>query len=228
MKSATIADLEEIRRRAREHIEHGAVTEHYRADRATVLKLLNEALATELVCTLRYQRHYFMATGIHSRAVAEEFQEHANEEREHANRIAERIVQLAGSPDFNPEGLLSRSHSDYVEGVSLLDMIKEDLIAERIAIGSYSEIIRYLGNDDPTTRRLFEDILAKEEEHAEELSSIITALDKDVLRYARPPSEASQAEGPAKAEARPTFEEEPPKTEPRPTLEGPPLGKTGS
>jgi bacterioferritin len=186
VKSATIADLEEIRRRAREHVEHGAVTAQYRADRGVVLKLLNEALATELVCVLRYKRHYFMAVGIHSKAVAEEFLEHAEEETEHADWIAERIVQLDGEPNYSPEGLLSRSHSDYVEGTSLLDMIKEDLVAERIAIGSYSEIIRYVGDADPTTRRLFEKILAKEEEHAEELASIIASLDQDALGYDRP------------------------------------------
>jgi len=149
MKSATITDLEEIRRRAREHVEHGAVTDTYRADRAVVLKLLNEALATELVCALRYKRHYFMAVGIHSKGVAEEFKEHAEEETEHADWFAGRIVQLDGEPNFNPEGLLSRSHSDYAEGGSLLEMITEDLVAERIAIGSYTEIIRYLGDDDP-------------------------------------------------------------------------------
>ena len=196
MKSRAIADLEEIRRRARENVEHGAVTENYRADRGTVLKLLNEALATELVCSLRYQRHYFMATGIHSRAIADEFQQHANDEREHANRIAERIVQLDGAPNFNPEGMVSRSHSDYVEGASLLDMIKEDLIAERIAIDTYREIIGFVGNDDPTTRRLFEEILAKEEEHAQELATIIASLDKDVLLYDRPLPSGQPADDP--------------------------------
>ena len=197
MKSATITDLEEIRRRAREHVEHGAVTDSYRADRAVVLKLLNEALATELVCALRYKRHYFMAVGIHSRAVAEEFREHAEEETEHANRIAERIVQLDGEPNFSPDGLLSRSHSEYVEGGSLLEMIREDLVAERIAIDSYTEIIRYLGQDDPTTRRLFEEILAKEEEHAEELASIIASLYQEALAEDRPPKKAAVAGRPS-------------------------------
>jgi bacterioferritin len=191
--SATIADLEEIRRRAREHVEQGAVTPYYKADRKMVLNLLNEALATELLCALRYKRHYFMATGIHSKAIAEEFLEHAREEIGHADMIAERIVELGGAPDFNPDGLVSRSHSDYVEGTSLVEMIKEDLIAERIAIGSYTEIIRYLGNDDPTTRRMFEKILAKEEEHAEELSSIIDALDKAGVRYDREPQTVQPA-----------------------------------
>jgi bacterioferritin len=227
MKSATIADLEEIRRRAREHVEHGAVTEHYRADRTQVLKLLNAALATELVCTLRYQRHYFMASGIHSRAVAEEFQEHANEERQHAEWIAERIVQLDGAPNFNPEGLLSRSHSDYVEGESLLDMIKENLVAERIAIDSYSEIIRYLGDDDPTTRRLFEEILKQEEEHAQDLANIISSLNTDELRHDRPPPQAQPAEAPGQAEPRPAAEGQA-KAGPRSKLQGPPVGKTGS
>jgi len=195
MKSATITDLEEIRRRAREHVEHGAVTDRYRADRAVVLKLLNEALATELVCALRYKRHYFMAVGIHSKAVATEFKEHADEEMDHANRFAERIVQLDGEPNFNPEGMLSRSHSDYTEGASLLEMIKEDLVAERIAIGSYTEIIRYLGQDDPTTRRLFEEVLAKEEEHAEELSSIIASMDQEALSEDRHPAAEQPALG---------------------------------
>ncbi len=192
-KSATITDLEEIRRRAREHIERGAVTEHYRADRETVLSLLNDSLATELVCVLRYKRHYFMACGIHSRGVAEEFLEHANEESVHADRLAERIIQLGGEPNFNPEGLLSRSHSEYVEGESLLDMIREDLIAERIAIDSYTDIIRYLGDDDPTTRRLFEEILANEEQHAEDLSTIIHSLDKDLLERDKSPEQPPMA-----------------------------------
>src|SRR3954471_14065406 len=168
-KSPFVSDIEEIRRRARQHIENGAVTEGYRGDRETVLKLLNEALATEIVCVLRYKRHYYMASGIHSQAVTQEFQEHAAEEQEHADRIASRIVQLDGEPNLNPDGLLSRSHSEYVEGASTLDMIREDLVAERVAIESYSEIIRYLADKDPTTRRLMEDILAKEEEHAEDM-----------------------------------------------------------
>jgi bacterioferritin len=148
-----VADIEEIRRRARLHMEKGAVTDGYRADREAVIEILNQALATELVCVLRYKRHYYMASGIHSQAVTEEFLEHAKEEQEHADRIAERITQLDGEPDFNPEGLLSRSHSEYAEGKSLLDMLREDLVAERIAIDSYSEIVRYLGEDDPTSRR---------------------------------------------------------------------------
>src|SRR5467141_3418136 len=168
-----LTDVQELRRRARQHIEEGAVTDGYRADRETVIKLLNEALATEIVCVLRYKRHYFMASGINAEGVAAEFLQHANEEQGHADLIAQRIVQLGGAPNFSPEGLLSRSHAEYVEGDSLLDMIKEDLVAERIAIDSYREMINYLGNDDPTTRRMMEGILAMEEEHAEDLVSLL-------------------------------------------------------
>jgi bacterioferritin len=175
-QSDFVADIAEIRRRARQHIECGAVTDAYRGDRETVIRVLNEALATELVCVLRYKRHYFTAYGIHAQAVAEEFQEHAREEQEHADKIAERITQLDGDPDLNPDTLTRRSHSEYVEGTSLVDMIREDLVAERIAIDSYSEIIRYLGEKDPTSRRVMEEILAKEEEHAEELKSLIETL----------------------------------------------------
>jgi bacterioferritin len=171
-----VSDLEAIRLRARQHIENGAVTESYKADRGTVIRVLNEALATELVCVLRYKRHYYMATGIHAQAVAEEFAEHAKEEQEHADKIAERITQLDGAPDFNPEILAKRSHSQYVEGTSLVDMIREDLVAERIAIESYSEIIRYLGEQDPTSRRVMEEILAKEEEHADDLKNLIEGV----------------------------------------------------
>ena len=138
-----------------------------------MLKLLNEALATEIVCVLRYKRHYFMAKGIHAEGVAAEFLEHANEEQGHADQIAQRIVQLGGEPDFSPDGLSSRSHAEYVEGDTLDDMIKEDLVAERIAIDSYREIISYLGDDDPTTRRLMEEILAMEEEHADDLANLV-------------------------------------------------------
>ena len=155
------------------HIEKGAVTEGYTADRDTVIKLLNEALATELVCVLRYKRHYFMASGIQADSVAAEFLEHANDEQGHADQIAARIVQLGGEPNFNPEGLLTRSHAEYVEGDTLTEMIKEDLVAERIAIDSYREMVRYLGNDDPTSRRLIEGILAVEEEHADDLVSLL-------------------------------------------------------
>ena len=171
-----VSDLEEIRRRARQHIENGAVTEAYRGDRETVIRVLNEALATELVCVLRYKRHYYMASGIHAQAVAEEFAEHAKEEQEHADKIAERITQLDGEPDFNPETLVRRSHSEYVPGDSLFEMIREDLVAERIAIDSYKEIVRYLGDNDPTSRRVMEEILANEEEHAEDLKNLIQNL----------------------------------------------------
>ena len=175
-KNSFLSDISEIRRRARQHIEDGAVTDSYKGDRKTVLRVLNEALATEIVCVLRYKRHHYMAKGIHSQAVAEEFLEHAAEEQEHADMIAERITQLDGEPNFNPDGLLTRSHSEYVEGESLVDMIKEDLVAERIAIESYSEIIRYLADNDPTSRRLMESILAKEEEHAEDMKTLLETI----------------------------------------------------
>ena len=174
-----LTDVQELRRRARQHIETGAVTEGYRANRDTVIKLLNEALATEIVCVLRYKRHYFMAQGIHADPIASEFLTHANEEQGHADQIAARIVQLGGSPNFSPEGLLSRSHSEYVEGQTLLDMIKEDLIAERVAIDSYTEMIRYIGDDDITTRRMLEAILQVEEEHADDLVSFLADIEKD-------------------------------------------------
>jgi bacterioferritin len=177
MKGAFLTDVQEIRKRARQHVEKGAVTEGYRADRETVVKLLNEALATEIVCVLRYKRHYFMARGIHAEPVAKEFQQHAAEEQEHADEIAERITQLDGEPNLNPEGLLSRSHSEYAEGESLTDMIREDLVAERIAIDTYAEMARYFGEDDPTTRRMIEGILAKEEEHANEMADLLSTFD---------------------------------------------------
>jgi bacterioferritin len=171
-----LTDIQTLRDRARQHIETGAVTPAYKADRDTVLKLLNEALATEIICVLRYKRHYFMATGIHAQSVAAEFAEHAAEEQSHADRIAARIVQLGGEPDFAPQGLLMRSHSEYVPGRDLVDMIKEDLVAERIAIDSYAEVVRYIGDGDPTTCNMMEDILAKEEEHAEDLVSMLAEL----------------------------------------------------
>ncbi|MBX3697949.1 MAG: ferritin-like domain-containing protein [Dokdonella sp.] len=173
-----VSDIKNIRKRAREHIERGAVTEGYKADRETVIKILNEALATEIVCVLRYKYHYYMASGINAQSVAAEFLEHANEEQGHADRIAERITQLGGAPNLSPEGLLTRSHSDYVEGDDLVDMIKENLVAERIAIDSYREIVTYLGNADPTTRRIMEEILAVEEEHADDMSTLLEALGK--------------------------------------------------
>jgi bacterioferritin len=157
-------------------MEQGAVTSAYTADRDTVIRILNEVLATEIVCVLRYKRHFYMATGIHAQAVAAEFLQHAEEEQGHADLAAERITQLGGEPNFNPEGLAARSHSEYAEGKTLLDMVREDLVAERIAVESYNEIIRYLGNDDPTTRRMLEKIMAKEEEHADDMKKILENL----------------------------------------------------
>jgi bacterioferritin len=174
-----VTDVKELRRRARQHMEQGAVTEGYRADRATVMRILNEALATELVCVLRYKRHYYMAPGIHSGAVVDEFLEHAQNEQEHADRLAERITQLGGEPDLNPETLTARSHSEYIEGEGLIAMIREDLVAERIVIQSYSEMIRYLGDDDPSTRRMLEEILAQEEDHANELQTLLERYGPD-------------------------------------------------
>ena len=171
-----LTDIKTLRERARKHIENGAVTEGYTADRETVVKLLNEALATEIVCVLRYKRHYFMASGIHAEGVAAEFLEHANDEQGHADQIAQRIVQLNGEPNFNPEGLLMRSHAEYVEGTTLIDMIQEDLVAERIAIDSYREMINYFANDDPTSRRMLEGTLAVEEEHADDLVSLLEKM----------------------------------------------------
>ncbi|HEY9546800.1 MAG TPA: ferritin-like domain-containing protein [Solimonas sp.] len=173
-----VTDIENIRRRARQHIEKGAITEGYKADRKTVIKILNEALATEIVCVLRYKYHYFKASGINATAVATEFAEHATEEQQHADQICARIVQLGGKPNLSPDGLLSRSHSDYVEGEDIVEMLQEDLVAERIAIDSYREIIDYLGSDDPTSRRVMEEILAKEEEHAEDLGTLLEELGK--------------------------------------------------
>ncbi|MDX1583126.1 MAG: ferritin-like domain-containing protein [Thermoanaerobaculia bacterium] len=174
-----LTDIKEIRRRAREHIEQGAVTGGYRADRELVIKLLNEALATEIVCVLRYKRHYFMAQGLHADPIAAEFLEHANEEQDHADQIAERITQLGGDPNFSPEGILSRSHSEYVEGENLIDMIREDLVAERVAIDSYNEMIQFIGDDDPVTKNMLIGILAVEEEHADDLASFLADLDEN-------------------------------------------------
>jgi bacterioferritin len=178
MDKPFLTDINTIRARARQHIEQGAVTPGYLADRETVVKLLNEALATEIVCTLRYKRHYFMASGLNAQGVAQEFLEHAAEEQAHADQIAARIVQLGGAPNFSPDGLLTRSHAEYVEGSDLIEMIREDLVAERIAIDSYGEMVRYLGEKDPTSRRLMEEILAKEEEHADDLKSLLERLSR--------------------------------------------------
>ncbi|MDQ7979419.1 ferritin-like domain-containing protein [Paraburkholderia sp. SARCC-3016] len=174
-KGPFVMDLERIRAQARQDMDDGPVTQTYKADRETVLKLLNGALATEIVCTLRYKRHYFMAKGINSEGVAQEFLEHANEEQQHADQLAARIVQLGGEPDFAPDSLTARSHSEYKEGADLKDMIRENLVAERIAIDTYREIVRYLGDADTTTRRIFEEILAVEEEHADDMADLLSS-----------------------------------------------------
>ena len=168
-----LTDVNALRESARRHVEEGAVTERYSANREKVLELLNEALATELVCVLRYRHDYFMARGFASKAAADEFLEHANEELQHADQIAERIVQLGGEPHFNPNGLTQRSHSEYRTGKTLAEAIRENLVAERIAIDSYREMIQYIGDSDPTTRRMLEDILATEEEHADDLADLL-------------------------------------------------------
>jgi len=176
---AALTDVKTLRAQARRHIEEGAVTAGYSDDRAAVLGLLNEALATEIVCVLRYRRHHFMARGIDAKSTADEFLAHSNEEQGHADRIAERIVQLGGEPDFAPDGLAGRSHAEYVAGRSLVDMIREDLVAERIAIDSYRELIQYLGHQDPTTSHMLREILAVEEKHADELADLLAGLPKE-------------------------------------------------
>ena len=181
-----LTDVPTLRRNARQHVDDGAVTAGYSANREAVLKLLNDALATEIICVLRYRRHYFMARGIHSQGVADEFLAHSNEEQGHADQIAERIVQLGGDPDFSPTTLQTRSHSEYVAGTTLVDMIREDLVAERIAIDSYREMIQFIGADDPTTRRMLEEVLAVEEEHADELADLLQGM----------PAEQSDASAP--------------------------------
>lgn len=173
MSDAFVADVLAIRKRAREQMANGAVTEGHKADPKQVISVLNEVLATELVCVLRYKRHYYAARGLNSLSIKQEFLEHAKEEQQHADAIAERISQLGGEPDFNPATLVGRSHSEYQEGHSVISMLQEDLVAERIAAATYTEIARWLGNDDPTTRRLIERILEKEEEHAEDLISLL-------------------------------------------------------
>ena len=170
------ADIEEIRRRARQKMEEGAITASYKADKTKVVEVLNEVLATEVVCTLRYKTRYYMAQGIHSESVAAEFLQHATEEQQHADMVADRIAELGGNPNFNPDGLATRSHAEYKECDRLEDMIREDLVAERIAVATYSEIVRWLANDDPTTRRLIEEILAKEEEHADDLAKLLVRI----------------------------------------------------
>jgi len=176
MSTVELTDVNTLRQRARQHVEQGAVTEGYSADRQTILRLLNESLATEWVCALRYKRHYYMASGIKASVAAAEFLEHANQELEHADKLAERIVQLGGEPDLNPDNLSKNSHAQYVAGRDLKEMVLEDLVAERIAIDSYRESVRYIGETDPTTRRIFEDILAQEEEHADDMADLLKGL----------------------------------------------------
>jgi bacterioferritin len=171
-----LSDIQTLRKRARQNIEDGAVTKGYAADRKVVIRLLNEALATELVCVLRYKRHFFMAKGINSDSVRSEFLAHASEEMIHADRLAKRIVELGGEPNFSPDGLSVRSHAEYIEGDTLNSMIKEDLIAERVAIESYREMIAYLAEHDPTTQHMLKDILASEEEHADDLVSLLEGM----------------------------------------------------
>jgi bacterioferritin len=173
-----LSDIDEIRARARKKIEEGAVTDDYTLDREQVVGILNEALATELICTLRYRFHNIMATGIHAESIAEEFREHAEDEEEHAWRIARRIKQLGGKPEMNPSVFARTSHSEYVEGSTLTDMIRENLVAERIAIQTYREIVRFLGDRDSTSRTMMEEILAKEEEHADDMSDLLTDIER--------------------------------------------------
>ena len=176
MTEANLTDVATLRSRARQNVENGAVTEGYAADREEIIRLLNASLGTELVCGLRHQRHYFMASGVKAAVAAQEFLEHATQEAEHADKLAERIVQLGGEPEFNPDLLSKNSHAQYVAGNSLKEMVYEDLVAERIAVDSYREIIQYIGDKDPTTRRLFEEILAQEEEHADDMADILESL----------------------------------------------------
>jgi bacterioferritin len=171
-----ISDVNELRKRARNHLQAGAVTEDYRADRAQVIKLLNEVLATELMCILRYKSHYYRAAGIHEDVVKPEFLQHAQEAQRHADLAAQRIVQLNGLPDFNPEGLAARSRSEFVEASNVIEMIREDLIAERIAVEFYSEIVHWLGDKDLVTRKIMMEILAMEAEHAEDMKSLLGRL----------------------------------------------------
>jgi bacterioferritin len=176
-KQVTFSTVSELRKRAREHILKGAVTPDYQGNVEMACKILNEALATEIVCMLRYTAHYYLAEGLHAKAVSEEFKEHASEEQEHANWLAKRIRELGGKPDFNPATLLSRSHAEYQEGKTLMEMVQENLIAERIAIESYGEMIRYFGEQDPTSRRVLEKILEVEEEHAEDMAGFLATID---------------------------------------------------
>src|SRR6201996_9306985 len=190
-----IKQIQEIRDRARQQITEGAVTQDYQLDRKQVIGILNEALATEIVCVLRYKFHYFMASGIHSQSVKEEFLEHANEEQQHADSLAERIKQLGGKPEMNPSILTDRSHSEYKEGTSLTDMIREDLIAERIAVETYREIIKFFGDRDPTSRIMMEEILSKEEEHADEMADLLFAVEPATGEGTRPLYFADEVQG---------------------------------
>lgn len=196
MKEPFRADMEVIRRRAREKMDEGAVTSAYNADRAQVIDVLNQVLATEIVCVLRYKNHYFMAPGLHGDTVKNEFLEHANEEQVHADMVAHRIAQLGGNPDLNPAGLHTRAHAEYVECEELEEMIREDLAAERVAIATYSEIIRWLGDDDPTTRRMMEELLAKEEEHADDLAALLEPTPRRGVVEQRQPVPISAAAQP--------------------------------
>jgi bacterioferritin len=194
MKQPFRADMEAIRRRAREKMEQGPVTEAYRADRGQVIDVLNQVLATELVCVLRYKNHYFMAPGLHGEQVADEFLQHANEEQQHADMVARRIAQLGGNPDLNPAGLHTRAHAEYRECDDLEEMIREDLAAERVAIETYNEIVRWLGDDDMTTRRMMEEILAKEEEHADDLAMLLEPSKRHAFNAQKKPVPISAAD----------------------------------
>lgn len=173
-----LSDVQELRRRARENMMRGPITSDYKGDISAAVDVLNQALATELVCVLRYKRHYYMSRGMYKDSIAQEFLTHANEEQQHADQIAERITQLGGEPDLNPEGMASRSHSEYKEGADMIDMIKENLVAERVAIESYREMVRFFGDNDPTTRRMIEGILAVEEEHANDMVDLLEQHDQ--------------------------------------------------
>ena len=191
-----LSQLKDIRERARKQIMEGAVTADYALDRDQAIGILNEALATELVCVARYKFHYFMASGIHSQAVKSEFKEHADEEQEHADWLAERIKQLGGKPEMNPAVLTGKAHSEYKEGSSLADMIREDLVAERIAIETYREIIQFFGDKDPTSRTLLEKILAKEEEHADDMADLLFAVDPASIKTSDKSQEKPKAARP--------------------------------
>jgi bacterioferritin len=198
--------VQELRDRARKQISDGALTLDYQLNPEEAIGMLNEALATELVCVLRYRFHYFMASGIHSTAAAAEFLEHSNQEQQHADMIASRIKQLGGKPEMNPAVISQLSHSEYKEGATLVEMLKENLIAERIAIESYREMIDYFGDRDPTTRRMLEDILAVEEDHADELADLLFAMAPD---GASPRRLYFSDEIPAKADAQPNVGDTP-------------------